>query len=200
MKEIKGIKKTTNTVYYKTYDQNGNLKGNILKSEEKQIDEDTWLKGVSCFVLNENGEVLIEKRKNKGLTPGKLDLCSGHIDLEETPTQAMIRELREELGIQLEESINVIKLTQNGCPLKFDSSENKRNFFITFYCLKRNKSNVEIQEEEVDKVFWIPIEECFELIRSKSTKFPNDYDYEEIFQKVRDICNKTRNSSILREI
>lgn len=178
-----------NKIHYKLYDKYGNLKGLIEKSREKTISEDEWLSGVTCFVVNENNEVLIEKRVNKGITPGKLDLCSGHIDGEETPTQAMIRELKEELGIEIEEAMNVVRLTEQACPLVFESSGKNRNFFIDFYCLKRNKSDVDIQKEEIDKITWVPLENGFELIQSGKTKFPKDYNYETIFEKVKDICN-----------
>lgn len=178
---------------YKVYDENGTLIKTINKEQEKKLTTDEWLKGVTCFVINEKNEVLIEKRVNKGLTPKKLDLCSGHIDGEETETQAMIRELGEELGIKIEEAMNVIKLKHENVPLKFDSSGKKANFFITFYCLKRNSSEVEIQREEIDKIVWLPVEEAFALIKSKRTKFPTDYNYEEIFQEVRDICKGREN-------
>ena len=177
------------TIKYKVYDKNGKLKQLIDKKKEKELNEDDWLNGVTCFVINEKGEALIEKRVNKGLTPGKLDLCSGHVDGEETQTQAMIRELKEELGIQLEESMNATKITSNPVPLKFESSGKNKNFFITFYCLKRNNSDVTYQESEIDKIVWLPLEETFELIKSGRTKFPKNYNYEKIFEKVREICN-----------
>lgn len=186
MKKIIGHKRTDN--YYKVYDKSKKLKKIIAISQEKQLTEEEWLEGVSCFVINENGEVLIEKRVGRGLTPGKLDLCSGHIDNEETQTQAMIRELKEELGIEVEEAMSVIKLDETAAPLGFLSSNKKRNFFITFYCLKRATSDVKIQEEEIEKIVWLPLEETFSLIKSGRTKFPTDYDYEPIFQKVRDVC------------
>ena len=149
---------------YNVYNKDGELTRKIDKRQELNISEDEWLKGVTCFVINEKGEVLIEKRVNKGLTPGKLDLCSGHVDGDETQTQAMIRELGEELGIKTEEA-------------------------ITEYCLKRNSSYVIIQKEEIDKIVWLPLEETFELIKSGRTKFPKNYDYEEVFEKVRNIYN-----------
>lgn len=184
--------------YYKVYDKLKNLKGIITTEQEKQLCEEEWLEGVTCFVINEKGEVLIEKRVAKGLTPGKLDLCSGHIDNEETQTQAMIRELKEELGIEVEEAMNVIKLNKITAPLQFISSNKKRNFFITFYCLKRATSEVKMQEEEIEKIVWLPLEETFALIKSGRTKFPTNYDYEPIFQKVRDIC-KNRNVNQMQE-
>lgn len=174
---------------YRVYDRNGNFKRTIEKKQELGLSNDEWLKGVTCFVLNENGEVLIEKRANKGLTPGQLDLCSGHVDGDETPTQSMIRELGEELGIGLEEAMNAIKLTQDEMPFEFESSGKTLRFFITTYCLKRNSSKVTIQKDEVDSIAWVPLEKCFELIKTNKTKFPSNYDYEEVFQKVRNICN-----------
>ena len=138
------------TIQYKVYDKEGKLRKLIDKNKEKQLNDDEWLNGVTCFVINEKGEALIEKRVNKGLTPGKLDLCSGHVDGEETQTQAMIRELKEELGIQLEEAVNVAKITPDAIPLQLESSGKIKNFFITFYCLKTNRSDVIYQESETD--------------------------------------------------
>ena len=173
---------------YRVYDKNGDLKRIIEKRQESKLGSDEWLKGVTCFILNENGEVLIEKRANKGLTPGQLDLCSGHLDGDETPTQAMIRELGEELGIETEEAMNVIKLTQDGIPFEFENSGRTLRFLITAYCLKRNSSKVIIQKEEVDSVKWIQLEKCLELIKNGKTKFPESHEkYDEVFQKVIDI-------------
>ena len=163
----------------------GDLKRMIEKKQEAKLSSDEWLKGVTCFVLNEKGEVLVEQRVNKGLTPGKLDLCSGHVDGDETPTQAMIRELGEELKIGFEEAMNVIKLTQDELPIEFESSGKTLRFFITAYCLKRNSSEVTIQKDELNSIAWVPLETFFELIKNGKTKFPARHEkYEEVFQKV----------------
>ena len=88
-------------VFYKVFDSERRLQSIITKASENELTEEQWLQVVSCFVINKDNEVLIEKRVNKGLSPGMLDLCSGHIDNFEVPTQAMVRELEEELGIEL---------------------------------------------------------------------------------------------------
>ena len=134
-RRISGVSKKT----YKVYDENGNFKRTIEKAEEKVLKEEEWLKGVTCFVINEKGEALIEVRANKGLTPGKKDLCSGHLDNNETETQAMIRELREELGINLEEAIKVIKVTQKGIPLKFESKGKTKKLTAALPFLSRRE-------------------------------------------------------------
>lgn len=177
MKEITG---------YKVFDEKKELKRVVPTKAELSLEDNEWLKGVSCFIINKEGKILIEKRANKGLTPGKLDLCSGHVDGNEVSTQTMIRELREELGIPLEESMNVIPLEE--LDLKFENKgTSKRNFFIKFFCLKRNKDNVKIQKDEVEEIYYVPMEEAFELIRTGRTKFPKDDRYENIFEKVREI-------------
>ena len=63
------------------------------------------------------------------------------------------------------------------------------SYFSVLYCLKRNNSDVTYQKSEIDKIVWLPLEETFELIQSGKTKFPKNYNYEEIFEKVRNICN-----------
>ena len=186
------------SMQYRVYDKNENNKKTIDKSEEKNLSEDDWLNGVTCFVINEKGEVLIEVRADKGLTPGKNDLCSGHLDNNETETQAMIRELKEELGIGVEEAMNVVKITPKGVPLGFESSNKIKNFFITFFCLKRNSSEVKIQEEEIKRYVWLPLEETFELMKSGRTKFPKNFDYEEIFEKVRNVYYNKNKTEIQR--
>lgn len=46
---ISGVSKET----YRVYDENGELKRIIEKAEEKTLAENEWLKGVTCFVINE---------------------------------------------------------------------------------------------------------------------------------------------------
>ena len=56
---------------------------------------------VHLHVFNSQGEVYLQKRPTwKDIQPGKWDTAvGGHIDEGETPEQALIREVREELGI-----------------------------------------------------------------------------------------------------
>ena len=62
------------------------------------------LEFVSSIITNSNGNVLIlKRRKDLSLDPGKYDLCSGHMKNGEIPLQSMYRELKEELGINPEQ-------------------------------------------------------------------------------------------------
>ena len=56
---------------------------------------------VHLHVFNSKGELYLQKRPEwKDIQPGKWDTAvGGHIDYGETPEEALIREVREELGI-----------------------------------------------------------------------------------------------------
>ena len=167
------VKIKDNSEYYRVYNKKGKYIKDIDVQDEKQL-IDEYLYGVTCFVINEKGEVLMEVRANTELTPGKIDLVSGHVNGAEPGLRAVIRELNEEVGIK-----NI-----------------ERNFLIDFYCLLTNSQNVTaIQEEEVQDLKWIPIEQAFEMIKQGKTKFPKQsqtVDYEPIFENVRAVyLNRT---------
>lgn len=56
---------------------------------------------VHLHVFNSKGDVYLQKRPEwKDIQPGKWDTSvGGHLDYGETPEQALVREVREELGI-----------------------------------------------------------------------------------------------------
>ena len=55
--------------------------------------------GLCCLIINENGEVLLEKRSDNG----QYCLPGGSIDFDETVTEGVKREVFEETGIELDE-------------------------------------------------------------------------------------------------
>ena len=181
--------------FYKTYKKrnDGNKIYQNRISQKSELSQSDYLGGVSCFILDDNGNILIEKRGNTKITAGEIDLCSGHIDNNETPTQAMIREYVEELHKgdineqeqARNEAINNLKKLDE-LDLVFKNKGNERKFFIQFYVMKTELKKLTIQKEEISDIEWIPMEKVFELIRKGKTKFPYDKRYEKIFKQVRE--------------
>ena len=59
---------------------------------------------ISNVMLYRNGQILLGKRSPHRRTfPNKWALFGGHLESDETPDQAAIRELREELNIRISE-------------------------------------------------------------------------------------------------
>ena len=62
---------------------------------------------VNIYVV-EDGKVLLSRRANTGWMDGKLCAPGGHVEAGETPRQAMVREIHEELGADA--AIEVLEL------------------------------------------------------------------------------------------
>lgn len=61
-----------------------------------------WHRAVSIFVLNPNGEILIERRsEHKDLFPGYYDIVGGHLQAGQSPIDAAVEEIHEELSLNV---------------------------------------------------------------------------------------------------
>ncbi|NLZ92664.1 MAG: NUDIX domain-containing protein, partial [Firmicutes bacterium] len=62
------------------------------------------MKKIAAIIIeNTKGELLFYKRDNKPRIPfpGYWDLIGGHIEEGENPKEALVREIKEELGIEI---------------------------------------------------------------------------------------------------
>lgn len=72
----------------------------MLRSEAHRAG--IWHRAVSVFVLNQFGEVLLERRsEHKDLFPGYYDIVGGHLQPGKRPEQAACREILEELQLTI---------------------------------------------------------------------------------------------------
>lgn len=159
---------------------------------EAELSSPYSLATVSCFVINEKGEILVEKRsKNKKIAPGILDIVSGHINGNETPTQAMIREYVEELhdGNKEErekarnEAIEKLKKLGEELYLIYD----EKGYYVQYYGMLTELTTITTQKEEIENKEWILMEKVFEMIRQGKTGIVYNKKLEIVFQQVREI-------------
>jgi 8-oxo-dGTP diphosphatase len=64
------------------------------------------MRKIAAIILeNDNGEFLLALRDNKSWIPfpNHWDLIGGHVEEGETPEEALIREFKEELGLELKD-------------------------------------------------------------------------------------------------
>ncbi|MEM0172946.1 MAG: CoA pyrophosphatase [Sulfolobaceae archaeon] len=106
------------------------------------------------LVINNEGRILIIKRKERNNDPwsGHMALPGGRRQKDEDCKQTAIRETKEEVGI----SPIIIKELGIYSPRSF--SELKVKAFLGYY----NGNDININEDEVEKAFWISPDELIE--------------------------------------
>ncbi len=112
---------------------------------------------VHIILINDN-KILLQKRKGSKLWPGYYALPAGHIDEGETQYDALVREAKEELGIE----INPNDIINNYVVLR-------RNFFeidgkilepyIDYYFEIKKYNGVPkiIEEDKCDELLWADV-------------------------------------------
>lgn len=134
-------------------DENNRLTG---QTEERWVayDKGLWRRTVSCWIMNEKGEVLLQKRTaNKLRNPNKWAKTGGQVDSGETVEEAIFREVKEELGIEIpKKQIKVIDVHKS-------NDKNKRFAYNFIFIVKYKIDDYILQKEEVAEVKYVTIEE-----------------------------------------
>ena len=89
--------------YFDVLNEKGNYTGRI-ETREKCHKDGLWHKAVHVWIVNDNNEILLQYRcAEKSLYPNLWD-CSfaGHIGVGESSIEGLIREGKEELGIEVD--------------------------------------------------------------------------------------------------
>ena len=69
------------------------------------------------LVLIDRGEVLLTRRSNTGYEDGNYSLVAGHVETDESLTEAMVREAKEEAGITVRrEDLKVVHVVHRRAP------------------------------------------------------------------------------------
>ncbi len=155
--------------YFDVLNEKGNFTGKV-GSREVCHKEGLWHKAVVVFIINSKEQVLLQKRSpNKRMWPNTWDVTAGgHVLAGEFGFQAIIREAKEELGIEL----NKNEMTFLGSSI----SRNLKggiinNHFNEYYIVNKDldETKLKLQEEEVSEVNWVDKDVIIEKIR-------NNYD------------------------
>ena len=142
-------------------DEEGNPTGKILPRED--IHNQNYLHNeVACFVINDNNEVLLEKRSpTKRYSPNKYGLCAGHVMAFEPLKSALVREIKEEIGITVSEN-DLIPFGEK----EYIREETNSHITYFFYIkLNLDISEFTIQKEELTEVKWFKIEDIINLVK-----------------------------------
>lgn len=156
------------------YDNNGNVTGRTIIRGDKTavLNENEHIALAVIFVENDNGEFLIQKTsQEKG---GEFSTTGGHINSGETPLEAIKREFKEELGVNIDD-----ELIENYGFLLYDKP------LRYLYYLKKNilMSDIVVQKEEVEYVKYMNVSKIEELIETNQMLKSHGIMFNELMKK-----------------
>ena len=137
------------------YNSKGEKTGKIVErgTKDEAFGPDEHIAVAIIYIENSNGEFLIQKTsKEKG---GIYSSTGGHIDHKETPYETIVRETKEEIGLDISNE-NVVSLGHIcvDFPVRF-----------IFYLKKDvNIDDLVLKKDEVEKMVYLSKEELRKII------------------------------------
>lgn len=153
------------------YNERFELTGKTIERGQKDLKENEYIMLVVVFIKNSVGKYLIQKTSKE--KDSIYSSTGGHVLHEETPLEAITREIKEELNLTIEKHqlkfIDRIVFKDKPC-------------IFNLYLLESNINinQIDIQEEEVDSVQWLEAEKITELI--EEDKFLKSHG--ELFKRI----------------
>ena len=86
------------------YDRDRNKTGRYAERGVYKFKEGEYHLAVSAIILNSKNEILISQRSASKALPLKWEICGGAVRKDEDSLHGVIREVKEELGIEFTES------------------------------------------------------------------------------------------------
>ena len=115
--------------------------------------------------LEQDGKIFVGRRQNTGYHDGLLNLPAGHIDPDETPREALVRECKEEIGLDINpDDLEFIHIQYNRNP---DGHHDRTHYY--FKLVSSDLKPVNAEPHKCSEVFWLSIgertEEFFPFMR-----------------------------------
>lgn len=166
--------------YWDLYDYRGNKKKKIAIRGTKLNNDDFHLV-VNAWILNDKGEFLITQRSANKSHPLMWECTGGSAILGESSIDAAIREVKEELGIDVSRSkaifIGSSRRFYDSCP---------DILHVWLFKIEGKVPKIKIQEEEVNDVMWASRGKILELFHN------GKFEANSFFDKVLDINNSRK--------
>lgn len=156
------------------FDKSGRKK-DYLKERFEDFTNEEYSKVIHIWIKQPDGSYLVQQRaKYKKVDPLHWSMVSGTADPKERLRDTAIRELKEEVGVDIK-SGDLIKL---GALIPVNDDDPLNNHIATIYLLQKELSldNLSYQESEVAKCdFWTKEKVLEEVTKGNFTDFTDRY-------------------------
>ena len=169
-------------------DENNKLTGH---AEERTLAHKKclWHRHVSSWIMNKNGEILLQKRSaNKPRNPNKWAKTGGHVDSGESVKNAILREVKEEVGIDIPKNqVEILEIYKSKDP-------NNKYFAYDFLFIVDYKiEDYVLQKEEVSEVKYVTIEDMELIKRNNDSNYTFcNWDDEDFYREINLLKNKRK--------
>ena len=102
----------------------------------------TFLSAIYMLIHNEEGKILLQRRQGTRLWPGFLALPAGHLDPGENAYEALVREAKEELGIEVavEDICDVFVVNRRNSKIE--------PYYDVYFDLRSYQGDIKVMEPE----------------------------------------------------
>ena len=145
------------------YDKNKKLTGKIIDRKSIELlNDNEYVITVHCFIINLSNQILVTQRsltKNRG---GKWEETHGALRTGETSVEGIKRELKEEIGLDVQ--ISELRLIKTFI---------RKNKIRDVYILKKNipLKKIKLNDGEVMNCKYVDLEEFKKMIKNKECTF-----------------------------
>lgn len=153
--------------YLDIYDENGKFLG----TEERGVvhSKGLWHKTVHCWLYDRDGNVFFQRRSDRGTL---YTTSSGHLSAKESVTEAFQREIKEEIGLDIDASdatkVGVVPFQMDR--VKEDGSIFKDRAFANVYVdlYEGNYEDFHMDENEVSGIVIVSAKDALDLFQKES--------------------------------
>ena len=153
--------------YLDIYDENGKFLG----TEERGVvhSKGLWHKTVHCWLYDRDGNVFFQRRSDRGTL---YTTSSGHLSAGESVTEAFQREIKEEIGLDIDASdatkVGVVPFQMDR--VKEDGSIFKDRAFANVYVdlYEGNYQDFHMDENEVSGIVIVSAKDALDLFQKES--------------------------------
>lgn len=137
------------------YDKDKRKTGKIKMRYRDELEEGEYALAVKAIIVNSNRQILISKRAStKKKDPGMWEINGGVCLAGENSLQGIIREIKEELGIDLK---------NEKCVLYKEYCRNQVFHDVWLFKLDIDIDKLKFSDREVEEAKWASIEECMQM-------------------------------------
>ncbi len=158
------------------YDENKNKLGRTKVRYKDTIDDGEYAIGVQAIIINSKKQILISQRSGKKpIYPLKWECNGGAVLAGETFTEGLVREIFEELGIELKEEDAI-----------YFNSIKRKHSFKEIYLFKKDLDISELRFADGEAIAgkWVDIDEFMDMFEAGEIVENVNFDRDDYYKSL----------------